>query len=222
MRASALAMILTALSTPAFAGPAAGAGGVGVLIDATYAPRYGPRDADYRALGAFGCLGGTGHYATRQGLRLGASGAWCRGRQGVGMGYGDLFAGLRSLDEDYVFADVGLGLGGAHDRSEDVPYRSIFAHARLQAGYAITLWNTAVEAAAVVTVPVQVAQWVYTGTPRGFVTPTFGVRVALLWGRFGSLRPEPAPPWTPPPPAPPAAPEPPPSPAERPLAIPAG
>ncbi len=203
-----LPLALALLSPPALA-----EGGGGVEISGTYMPQFNRRQGAPDAPGWLGCLGGLGYGVSQGGLRIGGDARWCRSNTNVRQYSGGMQLGWwRGNGRHHVSVYGGVGGGFLRDRSGEQDYRALFAYVRPTATWGRSFGGTALEVSVYADVPVNLAQWVGSGQPRGFVTPHAGLSLGLVWGTFAK-RHEVVPP--------PAAPAPVMPPPERPLAIPA-
>ena len=161
----------------------AGGGGGGVILEGGTWVSAG--EASVPAYG-LGCLGGVGHGWTDGGLRIGGEMIGCRGRSSVGMVRGGIDLGWRrGTGGVWWSSGAVVGLGGVRDRrglTDD--YASVFAYLKPQVTAGWTWGGSGMEIGAHVLVPVQLAQWVGEGEPRGFVNVAPGLSVSFLFGRF--------------------------------------
>lgn len=221
--------IPVALLALSLSGPALAEGGVGFTLGSTVLPRFGPEWANPEAPGPTFCFGMLA-WGRGGDFRIGGELSGCRGQPGVSHGQVGLHMGrMFDLGDSGLYLSPwgGFGVGGMTDRRyapDAGPYRSFFVYGKPGLSFGRAFRHVAVEVATFVNLPLNLAQWVGTGEPRGYVTPSFGVQLGLTFGSYRRRytvedRPLAVPGPSTPPPPPPA--EPSPSGDDRPLAIPA-
>jgi hypothetical protein len=173
------------LASSAWAG-----GGAGITVESVYYPRYGQHPGDYEAPGPLLCVGGMGLGVSDSGFRIGGEAAFCRGRDGVSLNRGGAQLGFRTRGRGlYWTLYTGIGVGALRDTTQlSGTYTAAFAYLRPTTAIGITSRIGALEVGLQAMTPINLVQWVKAGESRGFLHPTVGAQLTMLFGNFRGPR----------------------------------
>lgn len=167
----------------------AGAGAGGLTLEGQYFPRYGPHSSPHDAPGNMLCAGVVGFGVGDRGGRLGGTFEYCRAREGVELVEGGVqFGRLRTIGPLYLTGYGDLGLGVFSDTTaSDGDYLAIYGFLRPTIAVGLPLGPVAIEAGFYGKLPLNFVQITEGDYGRGFVTPTIGGRISLLFGSLSKL-----------------------------------